>query len=278
MTEQQPVRLDDLIDYVKQLHPGDDPLQHLERAVGVAGHLGDVADHLIGHFVDQARRAGASWTDIGQHMGVSKQAAQKRFVPKVPEDLEFLGAEATFSRFTPRARTSVATAEQEAREARHSFVEPEHLVLGLLAQSDTLAYHALSALGTEPDRVRAAVATPGTEEQPLMGHIPVGAATKRTLQLVLREALRLGHNYIGTEHILLGVLSDEQQPAAVALTGLGVTHEAVERWVLATLDRFVEANRAAEQAAFGTPGPASGDASGGSSGPASGGSSGEARG
>jgi hypothetical protein len=244
MTEQrQTVRLDDLIDYVKQQNPGDDPLQNLEHAVGVAGHLGDVADHLIGHFVDQARRAGASWTDIGRHMGVSKQAAQKRFVPKAPEDLGLMDGEAAFSRFTPRARTSVASAEQEAREARHSLVEPEHLVLGLLDQADTLAVHALIALDTTVAEVRAAVATPGTEEQPIMGHVPVSAATKRVLQLVLREALRLGHNYIGTEHILLGVLSDEQQPAAQALTTLGITHEAVEQWVVATLASYVEARR-----------------------------------
>ncbi|SEG15921.1 Clp amino terminal domain-containing protein, pathogenicity island component [Actinacidiphila yanglinensis] len=248
MTQQQPVRLDDLIDYVKHQHPGSDPLEDLERAVGVAGHLGDVADHLIGHFVDQARRAGASWTDIGQHMGVTKQAAQKRFVPKVPEDLEFLGVEATFSRFTPRARKAVAAAETEARKARHAFVEPEHLVLGLLDQADTLAVRAFAALGAGPEEIRDAVATPGAEEQPLMGHIPVGAETKRVFRLVLREALRLGHNYIGTEHILLGVLSDEQDPAARALTALGVSHEAVERWLLAELARIVQANRAAEQA------------------------------
>ncbi|MFJ2957667.1 Clp protease N-terminal domain-containing protein [Streptomyces sp. NPDC087270] len=261
MTGQQPVRLDDLIDYVKQQHPGADPLQDLEHAVGVAGHLGDVADHLIGHFVDQARRAGASWTDIGQHMGVSKQAAQKRFVPKAPADLEFLGAEAPFSRFTPRARKAVADAEKEARMARHSSVEPEHLVLGLLDQADTLAVRTFAELGTTPAAIRGAVATPGTEEQPLMGHVPVGAATKRTLQLVLREALRLGHNYIGTEHILLGVLSDEQAPSARALTALGVSHEAAERWLLAELARIVEANQAAEASAGGAPDAEDGESS-----------------
>src|SRR5499427_10321237 len=77
------VRLDDLIDNIKKVHA--DPLEQLTDAVIVADHLGDVADHLIGHFVDQARRSGASWTDIGKAMGVTKQAAQKRFVPKVPD-------------------------------------------------------------------------------------------------------------------------------------------------------------------------------------------------
>jgi hypothetical protein len=248
MTERHPVRLDDLIDYVKEQHPGEDPLQDLEHAVTVAGHVGDVADHLIGHFVDQARRAGASWTEIGQHMGVTKQAAQKRFVPKAPEDLEFLTVDATFARFTPRARKAVADAQEEARKGRHASVEPEHLVLGLLDQADTLAARALDALGATKGAVRAAVATPGTEKRAVKGNVPVGAATKRVLQLVLREALRLGHNYIGTEHILLGVLSDDQDPSARALTALGVSHDATERWVIAELAGFVEQHRQAETA------------------------------
>src|SRR6188768_3445363 len=75
-----PVRLDDLIATIKKVH--SDPLEQLTDAVLAANHLGEVADHLIGHFVDQARRSGASWTEIGRSMGVTKQAAQKRFVAK----------------------------------------------------------------------------------------------------------------------------------------------------------------------------------------------------
>jgi hypothetical protein len=75
-----PVRLDDLIDAITQVH--SDVLDQLSDAVIAADHLDDVADHLIGHFVDQARRSGASWTDIGRSMGVTKQAAQKRFAGK----------------------------------------------------------------------------------------------------------------------------------------------------------------------------------------------------
>ncbi|MFI0938388.1 Clp protease N-terminal domain-containing protein [Streptomyces sp. NPDC021020] len=234
--DKHPVRLDDLIDLVKNQHPGSDPLQNLEHAVTVAAHLDDVADHLIGHFVDQARRAGASWTEIGRHMGVTKQAAQKRFVPKGPEDFDL--TESGFTRFTPRARNAVGAAQEEARAGRHAIIEPEHLVLGLLAQPDTLAAQAFTDLGATPDAVRAAVTTPGTEDEPPAGNLPVSAAAKKTLQLILREALRLGHNYIGTEHILLGVLSDDQEHSARALTGLGVTHQAVEQWVLATLARI----------------------------------------
>src|SRR5213593_673587 len=93
------IRLDDLIHAINQAHT--DPLEQLSDAVLAADHLGEVADHLIGHFVDQARRSGASWTDIGRSMGVTKQAAQKRFVPKDSTDL---AADQGFSRYTVRAR------------------------------------------------------------------------------------------------------------------------------------------------------------------------------
>src|SRR5437763_14597592 len=113
-----PVRLDDLIDAVKSSHT--EPLGQLAVAVVAADHLGDLADHLIGHFVDQARRNGASWTEIGQAMGVTKQAAQKRFVPG-PNALEFTET-GNFSRFTQRARNVVIAARDEARGAGNDVV------------------------------------------------------------------------------------------------------------------------------------------------------------
>src|SRR3954453_17555210 len=105
------VRLDDLISAIQKVH--DAPLDQLSDAVLAADHLGEVADHLIGHFVDQARRSGASWTDIGRSMGVSKQAAQQRFVPKTPGVPSDLDASQGFARFTPRARNVVMAALHE---------------------------------------------------------------------------------------------------------------------------------------------------------------------
>src|SRR3954466_11908797 len=113
------VRLDDLIEAIKKVHP--EPLDQLQDAVIAAAHLGEVADHLIGHFVDQARRSGASWTDIGRSMGVTKQAAQKRFVPKEPMD-----AQEGFTRFTPRARGAVVAAQEAARTAGNVEITPAH--------------------------------------------------------------------------------------------------------------------------------------------------------
>lgn len=100
-----PVRLDDLIEAINKVHA--DPLEQLSGAVVAAEALGDVADHLIGHFVDQARRSGASWTDIGRSMGVTRQAAQKRFVPKADkEGAGGMDPSAGFGRFTPAPATS----------------------------------------------------------------------------------------------------------------------------------------------------------------------------
>src|SRR4051812_44009991 len=148
-----PVRLDDLIEAIKKVH--SDELEQLTDAVLAADHLGDVADHLIGHFVDQARRSGASWTDIGQSMGVTKQAAQKRFVPKDPVELsDLLDPNDGFKGWTPRARNVVVAAQNEARAAGNAEICPEHLVLGLLAEPDAVAARVIVGLGVPLETVR----------------------------------------------------------------------------------------------------------------------------
>ena len=142
-----PVRLDDLIDAITAVHT--EPLEQLTDAMLAAEALGDVADHLIGHFVDQARRSGASWTQIGQCMGVTKQAAQKRFVPKTPADASALDPAAGFNRFTPRARNVVVEAQNRAHAAGNAAIQPAHLLLGLLADPTSLAARLLATQGVE---------------------------------------------------------------------------------------------------------------------------------
>jgi Clp amino terminal domain, pathogenicity island component len=210
-------RLDDLIAGVETAH--SDPLDRVTGAVLVADHLGETADHLVGHFVDRARRAGASWTDIGRSMGVTKQAVQKRFVPKEPAQ--------DFTRFTPRARNVVVAAQNEARAARNVEIRPEHLILGLLAEPQGLAMLALADRGVGADALRQAAAATlpeGIDEFPAL--IPFDGRAKKALELTFREALRLGHNYVGTEHILLALL--ELEGGAGVLSGLGVDKAAVE--------------------------------------------------
>lgn len=234
MTE-LPTRLDDLIDHVKQQHPEGDPLTHLSLAVLTAESLGELSDHLVGHFVDQARRAGASWTDIGRNMGVTKQAAQKRFVPRSSADLD----PGAFSRFTDRARHCIVAAQDEARASGHDHIETGHLVLGLLAEPEGLAVRAIEALGVTTDAVReAATAILGPTADSVLERLPFTASGKKVLDLTIREALRLGHPYVGTEHLLLALLRADGTDGAKALTGLGVTTERAEPWLLATLEEL----------------------------------------
>jgi len=226
------VRLDDLIEAIKKAHA--DPLEQLTDAVLAGDHLGEVADHLIGHFVDQARRSGASWTEIGRSMGVTKQAAQKRFVPKDPGQVPDLDASQGFTRFTPRARNAVMAAQNEARAAGHDQIRPEHLVLGLLSEPDGVGAAAIAARGVALDAVRQAVTAalpPPASEVPAV--IPFDPQARKALELTFREALRMGHNYIGTEHILLALL--ELEDGGGVLTGLGVDKAGVAEHVTATL-------------------------------------------
>jgi hypothetical protein len=256
--EPVPVRLDDLITYIKSQQ--GTALDHVSAAMRESEHLGELADHLIGHFVDQARKAGASWTEIGQSMGVTKQAAQKRFVPKAgewtvpPDEAGWQAALAEafrahpFSRFTPRARHSIKEAAEEAHSRRHAFVSPEHLALGLLHEPEGLAAKAIVELGVPLDTAREALVAmlpPAGEEEPAPDKIPFTQGAKKTMALAVREALRLGHNYIGTEHILLGLLEDSEGTAGGALIGLGVTRERAEGWLGPELKRLFEDKRAA---------------------------------
>jgi hypothetical protein len=216
------VRLDDLIAAIKKVHP--DALDQLQDAVIAAEHLGEVADHLIGHFVDQARRSGASWTDIGKSMGVTRQAAQKRFVPKESTDLD---PSQGFGRYTPRARNVVMAAHNAAIAAHNAEGRPVHLLLGLLAEPEGLAAKAIVAQGVLLDTVRQAATAalpPAVEETPEL--VPYGSDAKKVLELTFREALRLGHNYVGTEHLLLALLEFENGEGV--LSGLGITKPAVE--------------------------------------------------
>jgi hypothetical protein len=231
------VRLDDLIAAIKTVH--QEPLEQLQDAVLAADHLGEVADHLIGHFVDQARRSGASWTDIGKSMGVTRQAAQKRFVPKESADLD---PSQGFNRYTPRARNTVMAAHNASKSARNAEGVPEHLVLGLLAEPDGLAAKALVEQGVSLDTVREAATAalpPAVEEAPEL--VPYGQAAKKVLELTFREALRLGHNYIGTEHILLALLEHENGEGV--LSSLGIDKERTERYVAEVLEKITQAQQ-----------------------------------
>lgn len=220
-----PIRLDELIDAIKKTHP--DALDQLADAVLAAEHLGEIADHLIGHFVDQARRSGASWTDIGKSMGVTKQAAQKRFVPRAEPTT--LDPEQGFARFTPRARGAVVAAQNAAHGARNREITPAHLLTGVLADDAALATVLLRLQRVDTAALREAVtesiaALPTDAEPPEL--IPFSGPARKALELTVREALRLGHNYVGTEHQLLALL--ELEDGDGPLHRFGVDKDRVE--------------------------------------------------
>jgi ATP-dependent Clp protease ATP-binding subunit ClpA len=118
-----------------------------------------------------------------------------------------------FERFTPRARRSVVAAQEEARDLGHNYIGTEHVLLGLLSEPEGLAARALGPFGislaTAREEVAAKVGT-GTGAESVKGHIPFTPRAKKVLELALREALQLHHNYIGTEHILLGLIREKE--------------------------------------------------------------------
>ncbi|MEU5658611.1 Clp protease N-terminal domain-containing protein [Streptomyces sp. NPDC047737] len=227
-----PIRLDDLIAGIKKTHT--DALEQLTGAVVAADHLGELADHLIGHFVDQARRSGASWTDIGRSMGVTRQAAQKRFVPKKPDEASDLDMSQGFSRFDEQARNAVVGASNAAHASGNDEIRPEHLVLGLVAVPDSLAVRAMAGQGVSPDAVReaATLALPAPADE-LPALIPFDAGARKVLELTFREALRLGHDVVGSGHVLLALL--EFEGGSGVLSGLGVDKEAASAAVAASV-------------------------------------------
>ncbi|MBF6241678.1 ATP-dependent Clp protease ATP-binding subunit [Nocardia otitidiscaviarum] len=239
------LRLDDLIDGIKKARP-DNVLEQLSDAVVVGGHLDELADHLIGHFVDQARRSGASWTDIGASMGVTKQAAQKRFVPKAPgdpADAATMDPNAGFAKFTPRARAVVVAAQEEARTRGNVEITTAHLLLGLLSEPEGLAVQAIVAKGVSADAVRrvAEGALPEPSDVDIPALVPFDAQAKKSLELTFRQALRMGHNYIGTEHILLAML--ELEDGSGPLSGLGLDKESIEADITALLESVMAAKK-----------------------------------
>ncbi|PVU84123.1 Clp protease [Cellulomonas sp. WB94] len=222
-----PVRLDELIAGIKKGYT--DPLDQLSNAVLLAEHIDEVADHLIGHFVDQARRSGASWTDIGRSMGVTKQAVQKRFSVNRPADQPALDPSQGFARFTDDARSVVVSAQNEAQAAGNVEIEPAHLLLGLLALPDAVAARALVAQGLDLEQLRAdTVATlpPRTDTVPEL--VPFDAHARKALELTFRVALRMESAAIGTEHILIALLEVADGTGALA----GVDPAALEATIV----------------------------------------------
>ncbi len=277
-----PVPLDNLIAYVKTLHPEGGPLENVSDAFAVSEQLDEQSDALLGYFVDQARRSGLSWSQIGAAMGVSKQAAQKRFVPGQESILlREIGASQTgrkpFSRFTDRAIRVLFAADRlaadgtaadgtaahstaahstaadssaadgststgQAQSAAHSPIGAAHLAAAFLSEPEGLAAKAIGKAGLLPEQVYGAVGIGPAPQLPNQDRASVSELTfdesaKATFREALKWALRMGHNYIGTEHLLLGVLFTGG-PVAEGFTGLGLTPQRAEELLTAELAAY----------------------------------------
>jgi ATP-dependent Clp protease ATP-binding subunit ClpC len=141
-----------------------------------------------------------------------------------------------FERFTDRARRVVVLAQDEARRLDHNYIGTEHILLGLVQEGEGVAAQALESLGIGLAAVRHQVEeTVGRGKEPPGGHIPFTPRAKKVLELSLREALQLGHDYIGTEHILLGLIREGEGVAAQVLANLGADLNLVRQQVIQLL-------------------------------------------
>jgi hypothetical protein len=141
-----------------------------------------------------------------------------------------------FERFTDRARRVVVLAQEEARLLNHNYIGTEHMLLGLIHEGDGVAARALEAQGIRLDDVRREVeGIIGRGDEVPVGHIPFTPRAKKVLELSLRESMQLGHNYIGTEHVLLGLIREEEGVAAQVLVKLGANLAGVRQRVLQIL-------------------------------------------
>src|SRR5215467_4394646 len=144
-----------------------------------------------------------------------------------------------FERFTDRARRVVVLAQEEARMLNHNYIGTEHILLGLIHEGEGVAAKALESLGISLEAVRNQVEEIiGQGGSSPSGHIPFTPRAKKVLELSLREALQLGHNYIGTEHILLGLIREGEGVAAQVLVKLGADLSRVRQRVIQLLSGF----------------------------------------
>lgn len=210
------------------------PLHRLQTASTIVRELNEIGDAVLGYFVDQARHAGHSWSEIGEALGVSKQAAQQKQSART-----LIGPNSpTLERFTPRAKAVLTGAGQVAQEWGHGYIGTEHLLVALYGQADGLAAVILDSAQLTKEKAEAAVARivprGGASAEQSRAYTPRVMAA---LNGALAAALELNHNYIGTEHLLLGLLAGNGVAAQV-LTEAGVSRQTVVDGLEAAVDQI----------------------------------------
>ncbi len=241
-------------------------LDRLEAAEEIADELTALGARLVGYYVEQARTRGNSWTDIGGHLGISRQAAQQRYTPaRFQLTLGDLISTGALSRLTDRTRTTLVRAEEHAKRLGGATVEPRHVLLAMLDDGDTLAVQALARLDVDVAGLRATLDTADAVDAPnnavgsrdtaphvAAPHVaaphfaaphatapPLGTPARRLLEAALAQALKLNHNYIGTEHLLLALASVHTDPTAQLLADRGAGYDRVREAVHAVIDEYL---------------------------------------
>ncbi len=217
------MNLVDLISGLDEELPDADALTRISEAHLRSQTLADLGEQLVDHYVSKAKQRGASWTEIGDALGVSKQAAQQR------------RAATPFDRFTELSRHSIVLAQEAARTRKHDLIGTEHLLLGLLGEPQGMAYKLLTATTTSERGVRDAIedATPPAGTKVLRGHIAFGSDSKEAIEQARYASDELGHDGVGTEHLLLGLIRGKGSPAAQILRALGFTSDGLHKTVKA---------------------------------------------
>jgi hypothetical protein len=224
--------LQELIDTVRRDSPESTPLIELSTAATLIAEANEVGDATLGFFVDQARHAGHSWSQIGEALGVSKQAAQQRHQRSSAATL------ASFERVTARARRVIEASEFAARDLGHSYIGTEHLLLAIYNQPESIAAIILDTAGLTAPVARAAVTAivPDGRGAP-DGNLPFTPRSSQVFTKATEAALQLGHNYVGTEHLLLGLVEGDGVAARV-LHDAGLTYQQTLDAVISQLAGF----------------------------------------
>lgn len=217
--------LQQLITTIKTDAGSDDELEQLAVAATTINELTSTGDAALGFFVDRARGAGKSWVEISAVLGVSKQAAHKRFA-------DSWSARPGFRRYTARTKAVVDAAKDVARSRHNAFIGTEHLLLAFFSQPEALATKVLLTHNVTEDSVRTAVDAKSPAGSPDDAESvekaldaenpPYTRRTAHVLQGAVNEALTLGHNYVGTEHLLLAFYRDSAGVATEILQEQGL--------------------------------------------------------
>lgn len=207
------LNFDDLVHAVESTAPGAPALQRLAAASALSEALSDHADALLGHYVELCRKEGHSWSEIGGELRVTKQAAQKRFV------------DMPLGRVTPRTKNVLDAARKIAEDQGSSAVRLDHLALAIYTEPNSVGAKILKDLGISRSKLDAAIAARARSRGAQL-HLDVASD-----QAVLASALDRGHNYVGTEHILLACHRDPKSLMANVLNDLNASQQEIERRV-----------------------------------------------